>query len=668
MALDFGASWVDGEARFALFSKHATAVELCLFDDLSSTAESRRLPLERTADGAWTLTVPDLVPGALYGYRVHGPYAPQSGHRFHPSKLLMDPYARAVTGEPVLHPSLFLSPNGRSWTLYGEDSAPHMPRCVLVDSAFDWQGDRSPAVPWEKTVIYEGHVKGLTRLHPDVPEAHRGTYLGLTAPAVIEHLLELGVTAVELLPVQQIASEPHLQRRGLRNYWGYSTLGFFAPHAGYATAADGRQVYEFKTMVRELHRAGIEVILDVVYNHTAEGDAHGPSLSLRGIDNRSYYLLGPMAPQRYVDTTGCGNTLDASQPAARRLILDSLRYWAEEMHVDGFRFDLATALGRQGTEFGKTLGVLGEIEEDPVLARVKKIAEPWDLGPDGYRLGEFPPSWAEWNDRYRDATRRFWRGDGQAVELSHRLAGSCDLFGPRDSAHRRSLNYVTSHDGFTLADLVSFEHKRNLANGEDNRDGTDHNLSCNWGAEGPSDDPAIRAQRLRASKNLLATLFFSAGTPMLCQGDELGHTQQGNNNPYCQDGELTWLDWALSRDSRHFLDFVRQLSELRRRLPFLRQPPGPSSAWKLPDGREISEAGEIPPRAFGLWRQCGSKSYALLLNGEPEDAAFDLGSEASAWRPLLDTASALPATDVLRGSLVLTGFSLCLLESLGGGE
>ena len=657
-----GATWDGSGVDFAVFSEHARSVELCLFDRIESAVESRRIRLRRAAGGVWRERVPGLGPGQLYGYRAAGPWEPQCGHRFNPAKLLVDPYARAITGEPCPSTSLFgFDPRAASPELSfnGEDSAEAMPKCVVVDPAFDWGGDRPPAVPWDETVIYECHVKGMTELHPNLPPELRGTYLGLVQPPVLEHLRRLGVTAVELLPVHQIARETHLMEAGRTNYWGYSTLGYFAPHAGYAGGCLGEQVSELKTMVRELHRAGLEVILDVVYNHTAEGDHLGPTLSLRGLDNASYYRLAESNRRRYVDFTGCGNTLDAGRPAVRRLILDSLRYWVREMHVDGFRFDLAPVLARDGDSFEPGARLFAAIAEDPILSPAKCIAEPWDVGPGGYRLGEFPDSWGEWNDRYRDAVRGFWRGDpATAGELAERLAGSRDVFGRR--GRRRSVNYAACHDGFTLADTVSYEGKRNHANGEGNADGHHHNLSCNWGHEGPTDDPAITAIRRRLQRSLLATLACSAGVPMLNHGDELGRSQGGNNNAYCQDNQTSWVDW--SRPDVELLDFTRRVMALYRRL----RPRWPAA------GREVvcfDPAGERLPAERDEW-SAGIHAFGLriadplllLVNGGAEPVELRLPGEASGWEALIDTGEAGGGSD---GGWTVDGRSLVLLEASG---
>ncbi len=648
-----GAVLTRAGVRFRVYSAHAEKVRLCLFDAPGDAVPARRVELFRAGGDVWQVELEDVGPGQLYGYQVAGPHEPQSGHRFNASKLLVDPWARAITGEPAADASLFgFLPVGWPSPLWrqhsselsfsGHDSAGAMPKCVVTDPGFDWRGDQPPRTAWSDTVLYECHVKGMTRRHPGVEERLRGTYLGLAQAPVVEHLLALGVTAVELLPIHQIAREHHLMERGMANYWGYSTLGYFAPHAGYATGGRGQQVVEFKEMVRRLHEAGIEVILDVVYNHSAEGGRLGPPLSLRGIDNRGYYRLPRRSPRRYLDVTGCGNTLATGQPVVRELILGSLHYWVEEMHVDGFRFDLAPALARDGVtgDFDPAADLLREIEEDPVLSGVKLISEPWDAAPGGYQLGNFPTSWAEWNDRYRDAARRFWRGDGGAQELARRMAGSGDVFGARGP--RSSLNFVTCHDGFTLRDQVSYEHKHNDANGEGNRDGSDNNLSRNWGHEGPSDSPEVNAVRDRARRGLLATLLLSRGVPMLLGGDELGRTQHGNNNAYCQDNETSWVDWSgIEHDGAgDFLAFVRRLLTLRREHPSLRRmSPAEDLRFRLPDGRDLGQA-EGDPRALAMLAPAvepAAGDLLLLLNGTGGDVVFELPDAANNWAELLDT-------------------------------
>ena len=542
-----GATW-DGEGtNVALFSPGAQTVEVCLFD---AAGAELRVRLEESTSSVWHGYLPGVGPGQRYDFRVDGPFDPARGLRFNPSKLLLDPYARAIEGELVLADAVFGSVPGRDLVPQPDDSAPYVPRSVVVDDAFPWGADVRPGTAWADTVVYELHVKGFTAQHPGVPERLRGTYAGLAHPAAVEHLRSLGVTAVELLPVHAFVSEPHLLRRGLANYWGYNPVGFFAPHAAYSSSGSGgEQVREFKAMVRALHAAGIEVLLDVVYNHTAEGDETGPTLCWRGID-AGYYRLDA-DPRRYRDHTGCGNTLDLRSPAALRMVMDSLRYWVTEMHVDGFRFDLAVALGRSSDAFDQRSAFLQAVQQDPVLRRVKLVAEPWDLGEGGYQLGRFPPPWSEWNGGYRDAVRDVWRGHAHGVrELAYRLSGSSDLFQHDGRRPYASVNFVTSHDGFTLRDLTTYETKRNDANGERGRDGESHNRSANCGVEGETDDPAVRTLRLRQARNLLATLLLSTGVPMLSMGDEVRRTQGGNNNAYCQDGPDWWMPWELDDDAR----------------------------------------------------------------------------------------------------------------------
>jgi isoamylase len=608
--------------NFAIASQHATAVELCLFDPEDPNTQLARLPLRDQTNHVFHGYVPGLQPGALYGYRVHGPWAPQEGHRFNPHKLVMDPYALAFSGKPNWDAAPLLGhKRGSVNTLDETDSSPGAPRGVVVQNDFDWRGDERPEVIWRKAVFYELHVKGFTQLHPQVPEVLRGTYAGLAHPAVIEHLLKLGVTSVELLPVHECAPEGFLGERGLTNYWGYNTLGFFAPDQRFSASGDrGQQVREFKEMVRSLHLAGLEVILDVVYNHSCEGNEQGPTLSFRGIDNATYYWLDERDRSRSRDFTGCGNSLALHRPQVLKLALDSLRYWVREMHVDGFRFDLATTLARGASgDFDPNSAFFAAIFQDPVLSRVKLIAEPWDVGQGGYRLGGYPLSFAEWNDRYRTTLRRFWRGDGgQLAELGSRLSGSSDYFkmsGRRPSA---SINYVTCHDGFTLADLVSYERKHNLANQEDNRDGTDENQSSNFGVEGPTDDESINAERDRAMRNLLASLFLSVGTPMLMAGDEFGRTQLGNNNAYCQDNTISWVDWNLTPRQQSLLEFTRRLVALRHSQPallrrnfFLGRTLDDSQfrdlVWFHPAGHELTPDD---------WRNADLRCFGLFLGGD----------------------------------------------------
>jgi isoamylase len=600
--------------NFALWAGGAEAVELCLFDD---DGHETRCRLTELTHEIWHGFVPGAGPGTRYGYRVHGRWDPWTGARWNPAKLLLDPYARAVDGDFALPPEVY--GHVRDWpqpdladTVRDErDSAPHVPKGVVVHDQDTWDDDRRPKTPWPDTVVYELHVRGFTKLHPGVPEPLRGTYAGLGHPAAVEHLSALGVTAVELLPVHQFAHEEHLLARGLRNYWGYNSVGYFAPHAAYsASGTRGQQVGEFKRMVRALHAAGIEVILDVVYNHTAEGSERGPTLSLRGIDNRGYYRLA-QDPRRYTDYTGCGNTLHVVQPQTLRLITDSLRYWVQEMGVDGFRFDLAASLARSLHDVDMLSPFLAVIAQDPVLRRVKLIAEPWDVGSGGYQVGAFPPLWTEWNDRYRDAVRDFWRGALPDVrDLGYRLSGSSDLYAWGGRRPYASVNFVTAHDGFTLRDLVSYDRKHNEANGEGNADGTDDNRSWNCGTEGWSDDPAVTALRRRQLRNMLTTLLLSTGVPMLVAGDEMGRTQGGNNNAYCQDDPTSWIDWSLLEEPgwRRLFDLTARLLRLRREHPVLRRraffsgrPHGPQGlrdlAWFTGYGEEMTEADWFAPGA-----------------------------------------------------------------------
>jgi isoamylase len=666
-----GAAWDGAGVNFALFSEHATAVDLCLFDAPQSAAQQVRLG-ERT-DLVWHGYLPDARPGQLYGYRAHGPYEPEGGHRFNPAKLLIDPYARALAGELRWADEIFgyrVGDPAGDLSRDDRDSAPFVPKSLVIDGSFDWGNDRPPHTPWHKTMIYEIHVKGFTARHPSVPPALRGTYAGLASPAALDHLVSLGITAVELLPVYHHVDEHAFVTRGLTNYWGYNSIGFFAPDARYASAgATGQQVSEFKSMVKALHEAGIEVILDVVYNHTAEGNHLGPTLCFRGIDNDAYYHLVPDRPRYYMDYTGCGNTLNVRQPRAIQLVMDSLRYWVLEMHVDGFRFDLASALARGSQGVDRLSTFFEVIHQDPVISQVKLIAEPWDLGEGGYQVGNFPVGWAEWNGRYRDAFRRYWRGDpGQVADLAYRLTGSSDLYQSDGRRPYASVNFVTAHDGFTLADLVSYSAKHNEANGEGNQDGTTDNLSWNCGAEGPTDDPAILALRERQRRNFLATLVLSQGVPMLCGGDEIGRTQRGNNNAYCQDSEISWYDWNLDERAGGLLAFTRRLIRLRREHPEFRRRKffqgRPLCAagmkdliWLRPDGGEMSveEWRQATLRSFGF-RLCGQAmdevdergaaitddTLLVLLNAEPEPVGFVLpdAHPGTAWEVLVDTAAA----------------------------
>jgi isoamylase len=621
-----GATYDGVGTNFALFSEAAERVELCLLDDDGTETRTEL----REVDGfVWHGYLPTAGPGQRYGYRVHGPYDPAAGQRCDPAKLLLDPYAKAVEGAVTWDPAVFSYQFGDPGTRNTDDSAPFVPRSVVVNPYFDWAGDRPPRVGYLDSVIYEANVRGLTRLHPDVPEEERGTYLGLSHPAIIDHLKSLGVTAIELMPAHQFVSDDVLAQRGLSNYWGYNTIGFFAPHNAYAASGQlGQQVQEFKAMVRTMHEAGIEVIMDVVYNHTAEGNHLGPTLSLRGIDNASYYRLVDDDRQYYMDTTGTGNSLLMRNPQVLQLIMDSLRYWVTEMHVDGFRFDLAAALARQFHEVDRLSSFFDVVQQDPVVSQVKLIAEPWDVGDGGYQVGNFPPLWTEWNGKYRDTVRDFWRGQSATLpEFASRLTGSSDLYQSDGRSPVASVNFVTAHDGFTLADLVSFDHKHNGANGEDGRDGTDDNRSWNCGAEGLSTEPAIRALRARQQRNFLATLLLSQGVPMLLAGDELGRTQRGNNNAYCQDNDISWVSWAdgpgdedLAETDGPLLDYTRTLIGLRashpvfRRRRFFQGEPvsGPRGqvgdiAWFTPGGEEMTDED---------WSAGFAKSLTVFLNGD----------------------------------------------------
>jgi len=627
----FGPHWDSEAVCFRVAAPNAERVELCLFDPAGTVEQERRdLALDSPSEGpsgiagTWARTDSDLAPGQLYGYRVHGPYEPQAGHRFDPSKLLVDPAAPALTGrvhwDPRLCPTESMPQEPKVF-----DSAAFVPRSRVVDLSYDWAGDERPRTPWEATVVYECHVRGATLEHPDIPPAVRGTYLGLAHPAFVEHLLRLGVTAIELMPVHHFTPERHLASTGRVNYWGYSPLAFYAPHAGYATGDDGRQVEEFRRMVRALHDAGIEVLIDVVVNHTCEGDALGPTLSLRGIDNKAYYRTNADSGD-YIDYTGCGNTLNTGTPIVDAFLLDCLRHWAREFRIDGFRFDLAPVVGRVGSDFDPSAPLLQAIADDPLLGSLKCIAEPWDLGPDGYKLGHFPKPWREWNDRFRDTARAFWReDDGQAEELETRLLGSPDLFdGDRD----RSLNYIVAHDGFTLADLVTYEQRHNADNGEDNRDGHRHNLSRNWGVEGSADDPEILALRRQTVRNLLATLMLAEGPVMISHGDEVGRTQRGNNNAYCQDNRLTWIDWTgrTAEDNAaggDLTSFIAELTTLRNALLEDRQ----SNRWEayaVPDRPDGLSCVGSPRRTMLLALWNGPKALEMALPTPATDAEWKL--------------------------------------------
>lgn len=621
-----GATWDGKGVNFALYAENATKVELCLFDALDAARESVRIPLPENTDLVWHCYLPDATPGQLYGYRAYGPYEPAKGHRYNPNKLLLDPYAKSIGRDLRWADEMFGYHCGdpqADLSFDDRDSAAFAPLAEVIDPAFTWGDDRSPRTPMHKTVIYELHVKGFTSQHPDVPEKLRGSYAGLATDPVVRHLADLGITAVELLPVHYHVDDRHLTEKGLVNYWGYNTLGFFAPDPRYTTSHSTlNSVGEFKTMVRNLHSAGIEVILDVVYNHTAEGNHMGPALSFRGIDNAAYYRLSPEDPRYYMDFTGCGNTFNMVNPRVLQMVMDSLRYWIQEMHVDGFRFDLASTLARELHAVNKLGAFFDIIQQDPIISQVKLIAEPWDLGEGGYQVGNFPTLWSEWNGKYRDCVRRFWKGDGGTVsEFATRFTGSSDLYEWSSRRPHASVNFVTCHDGFTLEDLVSYDHKHNEANGEENRDGASDNASWNCGVEGPTDDPKILALRERKKRCVLATLLLSEGVPMMLGGDEMGQTQRGNNNAYCQDNEITWINWDLNERQQQLLDFTRKvISILHEQAVFQRRrffhgqaiegEAAPDIAWLNPDGEEMMAEA---------WTTGWTRSLGVQLCGESID-------------------------------------------------
>ncbi|MCC6196857.1 MAG: glycogen debranching protein GlgX [Burkholderiales bacterium] len=686
-----GATWDGSGVNFALYSEHAERVALCLFDP-KGRREVERIEVPYRTDFVWHCYLPEARPGQLYGYRVHGPYDPERGHRFNACKLLLDPYARLIEGPLKWSDAQFgYRVGGRREDLQMDtrDNASGALKARVVDPAFTWGDDRPPRNSWKDTVIYEAHVKGLTQLHPDVPPQLRGTYEGLASAPMLDHFRRLGVTAVQLLPVHTAVDEKHLVERGLRNYWGYNTIGFFAPDPRYSASGELR---EFKTMVKRLHEAGLEVLLDVVYNHTAEGNHLGPTLSFRGIDNTVYYRLEDN-PRYYRDYTGCGNSLSTLHPIALRLVFDSLRYWVSEMHVDGFRFDLAVTLAREQHAFDPHGAFLDIARQDPVLSQVKLIAEPWDVGEGGYQVGGFPPGWSDWNGRYRDDLRSYWKGDDEVVdELASRLSGSSDIFAPGGRGPTASINFVTAHDGFTLRDLVSYNEKHNEANGAGNRDGESHNRSWNCGAEGPTDDPSIRALRRRQMRNFLATLFFSQGVPMLLHGDEIGRTQGGNNNAYCQDNEVAWVNWTLDDEAKSILAFTRRVIALRNRHPLFRrltffrgravhEEGDKDIVWLHPAGREMSdeEWGADFARCLGAHLSGRGLSerdehgvpvedddLLMLLNAGSEEASFQLPNGGGRpWHVRIDTDSedGLPRQPVFAAGAAypLKGRSLVLL-------
>ncbi len=711
-----GATWDGSGTNFSLFSEAATRVELCLFDGDGAGARETRVDLPENTALCWHGYLPQAGPGQRYGYRVHGPWAPQDGHRCHPSKLLIDPYAKAIAGDIHWDESVFGyrfdDPGG---SINDADSAPFVPKSVVVNPFFDWSNDRKPAIPWHKTVVYEAHVRGLTMRHPGIPAELRGTYAGLAHPAAIAHLQQLGITAIELMPVHHFVHDSVLAERGLRNYWGYNSIGFLAPYSGYSSAgADGQQVQEFKQMVKTMHAAGIEVILDVVYNHTAEGNHMGPILSMKGIDNKAYYRLMADEPEFYMDYTGTGNSMNMRHPHVLQLIMDSLRYWAIEMHVDGFRFDLAAALARELHEVDRLSAFFDIIQQDPVISQMKLIAEPWDVGEGGYHVGNFPPLWSEWNGKYRDTVRDYWRGgDETMAEFAYRFTGSSDLYANTARRPYASVNFITAHDGFTLRDLVSYSDKHNEANGEENRDGENHNRSWNMGAEGPTNDPAIARARDKQVRNFLATLFLSQGVPMLVAGDEMGRTQGGNNNAYCQDNEISWVDWehgpgdllathglpdaaagtgapnAASDPGESLLEFTRTLSAFRHAHPVFRRRrwfQGRSLrgtdvvdiGWFTPSGEPMSEEdwrvgfakslavflnGQAIPTPDSRGERVVDDTFFVLLNAHHEPMPFTIppGAYGQSWRVILDTDTLEPVNEQ-RGDVFPSAASLTVAE------
>jgi glycogen operon protein len=692
-----GATFDGSGVNFALFSEHATKVELCLFNGPDDTSEAERIELREHTDLVWHCYLPDVVPGQLYGFRVHGPYAPEQGHRFNPNKVLLDPYTRSIGRDVRWDDSLFgykIGDEQADLSLDERDSAAFAPLGQVVDTAFTWGDDRPLRTPWHKTFIYEMHVKGFTQLNEAVPEKLRGTYAGIASESAIKHLTDLGVTAVELLPVQHRLDDRHLVEKGLTNYWGYNTLAFFAPDARYVSPhIQQPAVQQFKMMVRALHAAGIEVILDVVYNHTAEGNQMGPTLSMRGIDNLSYYRCSPENPRYYMDFTGCGNTMSMRHPRVLQLIMDSLRYWVLEMHVDGFRFDLASTLARELYEVNKLSAFFEIIQQDPVLSQVKLVAEPWDVGDGGYQVGNFPVLWSEWNGKYRDTIRSFWKGDGGLLcDFATRLSGSSDLYETSGRRPYASVNFITCHDGFTLEDLVSYNEKHNEANGEGGRDGSDNNMSWNCGAEGPTDDPAIKALRARQKRNLISTLLLSQGVPMILSGDEFGHTQNGNNNAYCQDNELTWLKWELDDEQKSFFEFVKSVAKIWRDQPVFQRRNfflGRSIrenvkdiSWLDPSGEEMADeawsvgyarclgvrlAGDIIGDVDERGEPIVGDTLLMLLNAhhEPIEFALPLTHGETDWELVLDTAQAVPRPDVFKAheKYKLEGRSMAVLRT-----
>ncbi len=701
-----GATWDGAGTNFALFSEVADCVELCLFNAGNADEDSETRVTITEVDGlVWHCYLPGVEPGQRYGYRVHGPYQPERGHRCNPSKLLLDPYGKAVEGQVTWHQAVYSYQHGNPSVLNTDDSAAYMPRNVVINPYFDWGDDRPPRIPYHETLIYEAHVRGLTMRHPDVPPEQRGTYAGLAHPAVIDHLTRLGVTAVELMPVHQCVPEPALVRRGLTNYWGYNTIAFLAPDNRYSSAGTPYgHVAEFKAAVKALHAAGVEVILDVVYNHTAEGGGLGPTLSFRGIDNAAYYQLAPGSPQTYLDYTGCGNSLNVRNPHPLQLIMDSLRYWILDMHVDGFRFDLAAALARELHDVDRLSAFFDLVQQDPVVSQVKLIAEPWDVGQGGYQVGHFPPLWTEWNGQYRDTVRDFWRGRPATLpEFASRLTGSSDLY--ETSARRpvASVNFITCHDGFTMRDLVSYDRKHNEANGDYNRDGSDDNRSWNCGAEGQTDSPAVNELRARQVRNFLVTLFCSQGVPMLLAGDEMSRTQRGNNNAYCQDNDVSWIDWEAASKQQDLIDFTCLLSELRRAHPVFRRRrffSGRAAAegvadivWLTPAGRQMTDDdwqtgyarsltvflnGDAITEPGPRGDTVRDDSFLLLFNANREPVTFTVPGVrfGPGWEIVISTATAIGAaapdatgTIIVRPgrSIELAGRSIMVLRGTGDG-